>query len=244
MLKKQFIIFIGPQGAGKTTQALFLKCKLANTGKVIVTSLINYTFLLHEFQDFLATFQGVRIKYFEDRPAIKAPNPLLLKKLLPLVILVHIFGYVISLIKLRVLTLKYDIVIEQEGFVFRQISDLYYLIYMLENYWKADISTRSLKMSRFLFDFFLTSLPENMILVYLDSKNLRERYKQRASPIEPEHYIQISRLVFEKIYNFLKNHACSRKVILIKICDAAETPKNINNKIMSHLSEFSRAYYE
>jgi hypothetical protein len=123
------------------------------------------------------------------------PNPEFMEKLSTLYIILHIFGLIVSIVKMILLRKIYDIVIEEEGFVFKDIDVLFSLL-----------PARKYKTQRSIFLYLLElvmrliarSLASNSYIVRLTAPYtvLRKRYSIRGTHIEPRHYVLWQEAVF------------------------------------------------
>jgi hypothetical protein len=114
------VVLVGPQGAGKTTMARILARQLSFRGfKVCYAKLIDYTILHHRYLGLLKLIS-------KDNDTFKR----VFMSLLPLYILSHIIGFLISSIKIRVLKSmkKCVVTVEDEGFIFKEIPDVFFII--------------------------------------------------------------------------------------------------------------------
>ncbi len=202
------IIFVGPQGVGKTTQASLLQRKLGRSNyNTILTSLTDYTILHIRLIKILGRLcrlckNCVMVKFYDDLPPHPSPSPEMYRRLFSLVVMAHLIGLVISYIKMKLLMLRNKMLIEHEGFVFKQIPDLYYLARF------AKVSDRSIAgiLLKFLTKFILRLLvriKDSATIVYLRAcpEVLKPRYSGRPH-IEPSHYISFQNEIYDKLTAF------------------------------------------
>lgn len=195
------IIFIGPQGAGKTTQAMLLLKRLKSLNyDVNVTSLITYAFFHLKFISLLNKLcktNVIMVKFYEDLPPQPSPSPEIYRRLFVLLLVLHFMGFMLSLIKRAFLKLFHEMLIEHEGFIFKQIADLYFLA----GFVKIELNSASGKLLKMLSTLLLSSLlKERVIIIRLESdiNSLKKRYVKRPH-IEPTHYINFQNSVYRKL---------------------------------------------
>jgi len=228
------IIFVGSQGVGKTTQARLLWKKLKSTGcDAHITSLIHYTIFHLKFISLLSRLcrkNAIIIKFYEDLPPQASPSPEIYRKVFGLLVILHFIGFVLSVIKQKLLMLFYDVLIEHEGYVFKQLADLYYLARVVN----VDSNSVAGKLLKFLTAFLLGSLimiKYRIIYLQADYSSLKTRYLKRRTHIEPLDYISFQ----NKIYNMLilgLNSLISG--IVIKL-DADRSIGKVHLDVISHV---------
>jgi thymidylate kinase len=192
------IIFVGPQGTGKTTQAYLLLDLLKSkglSGRVI--SFSQHALLQKLAGKFLVKISGsnaVRNKFHENLSAELSPSPEVYKKLHVFLIGLH----VLNLAFVKVLTafsqIFFNVVIDSEGYSIKQLADLHFdVLTRLES-----LSGKNLVIAdRLLLSSFN---PEKMSIIYFEGRPelLRSRYLSRKSGIEPSKYIFFQNCVFKK----------------------------------------------
>jgi deoxyadenosine/deoxycytidine kinase len=145
--------------------------------------------------DIVVRSNRVPAKFYEDEPQKMVINPEFMKRLSTLYIMLHVFGLFISIVKMILLRRIYDIVIEEEGFVFKDINLLFSLLSVIESKTQRSIFL-------YLLDFVLRliarSLASNSCIVRLTAPYtvLRKRYSMRGTHIEPRHYVLLQEAVF------------------------------------------------
>jgi len=226
-MKFKLIIFVGPQGTGKTTQATLLRywLRLHNI-KADIRALIHYT-LLHKSLLRIIVFMAKIFnrysltKFYPDEPPGYAPTPELMKVIFPILVYFHVISMFIDFL---VFKLKQEVLIEHEGFLFKQIADLYYLgrEFRLLNSKSFSLFLKlALRLLQSLDSTIVISLQVN------DYRTLVDRYaKQRLSgalwrKTEPWDYILLQQAVYRVLAG---NNAC--------FINAQQTPLCIFEKIL------------
>jgi len=184
------IILVGPQGAGKTTLANIIRKRLSNCYKVCSVKLIDYTVLHHAYLRIL----GVLAK--------KSDNRIVFMRLAPLYVLLHFVGFIISKIKLMIFssTKKCHVVIEDEGYVFREFADFNFIMGVtgaLQNRFVKYITKSFL---RFLCTASFRKTYQ-YIIIYIDApyETLLQRYIISGRRVELEAYINFQRFAYKAI---------------------------------------------
>jgi len=186
----EIIVLTGPQGSGKSTLARLLLARCPSRCRLV--KLDTYT-LLHisyiRIVNRLFRRTGVIVRFYEDLlPAVSAP-PSAYRKLMPLMVALHLLGFLASQVKLLLARRGAQVLVEDEGFVFKQIPDLLFVAG-----WSGLHRSRfQPKLLIFLVFFLLTAAKRlDPIVVWLraDYGTLRERYRRRGTPIEPRIYVE------------------------------------------------------
>jgi hypothetical protein len=132
---------------------------------------------------------GVIVRFYEDQPPASLIPPPAYRKLMPLMVALHLLGFLASQVKLLLTRCGARVLIEDEGFVFKQIPDL-----MFSAGWSGAHRSRFLlKLLSFSTLFLLTAARKlDPVIVWLraDHGTLRERYGRRKTPIEPRIYVE------------------------------------------------------
>jgi len=238
----KLIIFIGPQGAGKTTHARILSKWFKRLNRdAHVTSLTHYTVFHLGFIRLLGLLcktNVVKVRFYEDLPPQPFPSTEIYRRLFPLLIFLHFIGFTLSLIKLRLLMFLHEIIIEHEGYIFKQLADLNFLAMFIKL--RPDAVAGGL-LKRFNMMILNMLLNDEVLIVRLrvGVNVLKKRYINRPH-IEPTHYI----LFQERVYNITIKHlsACG-KLRVIAIDSSANIAKvflNIVTKVFKNRSIFKR----
>jgi len=199
------VIFLGPQGSGKTTQAVILKRKLENEGyRIAITESVHYTVFLRIWHKFLMFLTRRKIKYrFRSEKLIEEfVEPSFLAHMFKIDFIINLISAIISALKIFLLSLFYQVVIEHEGFIYNHLAYLFFIY-------------RKLFTVKFLlkkYQVFLRLLPKKRIVVILDTSNVKpidlyKRYRKRGSLSEPWLYIKYQAIVYKTISSVEKNRA-------------------------------------
>lgn len=192
-----FIVFVGPQGAGKTTLAKFLMRKLLSNEKhdICYVKLIDYTIFHHAYLRALSKLY------------MGGDSSILFSKLFPLYVLQHIMGLLISYIKFTILRLasRCIFMVEDEGFIFKEIPDLYFIAYVT-----GSLRSRfNLRLIRGVLALILALggkiLGRNAVIIYVSAPYdaLKVRYIIDNRGIEPRPYVDFQDVVYRLIINKL-----------------------------------------
>jgi len=212
LTKKCFkkIVFVGPQGAGKTTQALLLRLWMRNVYHIDINvrKFIRYT-TLHKALSHIVTkiaklFGRVElVKFYRDEPPVLSPSGEIFRIFFPLLVFAHIIALVVDSTLFRI---HRKFFVDDEGFVFKQIADLYYLAHKF-----GLLPSRSFKLFLRLALGLISKLEFKAIVFQIrDYRILVDRYeKQKTSAywrkIEPEDYINLQQTVYNRIAKELAN---------------------------------------
>jgi len=199
------IVFVGPQGVGKTAHALLLSRELKSLGcDVHITSLIGYTVFHLKFIGLLNRIcktNVVAIKFYEDLPPQPSASPEIYRRLFSLLILLYFIGYLMSLIKYKLLRIFHRVLIEHEGFIFKQIADLHFMA----GYAKVKSSSLTGRLLKRFNVLLLSALLKNLVIIVrleADISSLQQRYVGRLH-IEPAHYLSFQNRIYEKLLKWL-----------------------------------------
>jgi thymidylate kinase len=231
-LKSILVVLVGPQGTGKTTQAYRLKLLRSLGLNMRITDLTTATTLYHVFHKLIAKLRPLYGRFYDDMEITRLPAPEILLRLMTLACLLRLIGGIISLIKLYILKLFYNIIIEHEGFIFKSFADLFYELHYLSKY-----SSGPAKMNRKVIDFtttlLLRAIPKYTIMVCFNTphKVLKERYVLKRTHVEPRDYIEIQRMVYTW---FAKYHNCL--IIDTSVSDIETTQRLIREYIVDRMS--------
>jgi hypothetical protein len=132
---------------------------------------------------------GVIVRFYENLPPAVSAPPSVYRKLMSLMVALHLLGFLASQVKLLLARRGAHVLVEDEGFVFKQIPDLLFVV-------GRSGSHRSRSLLKFLvvFVFFLLTAARRLdpIVVWLhaDYGTLRARYQRRGTPLEPRVYVE------------------------------------------------------
>jgi len=208
MTKK--ILLLGVSGVGKTTTAHFMIQKLkAQNKKVALINLDFYSFLHSLYTLFLTNvlFQKLaswKLPEFYGKYAFKAElnrrEYLKFKEAMRRLILLRYILLVIAMfltyIKLKILNLWYNVLIEHEGHVLKSLGIFYYQLYAY------DIKSINLNfLLRMIF-----KLLDGWTVLYLPMVNydlLSQRYKKRGAKIEPYDYLYVIDTFYKSMIKYI-----------------------------------------
>jgi len=132
---------------------------------------------------------GVIVRFYEDLPPAFSAPPSAYRKLMPLMVALHLLGFLASQVKLLLARRGAQVLMEDEGFVFKQIPDLLFLAG-----WSGSHRSKPLlKLLSFSTLFLLTAARRlDPVIVWLraDHGTLQARYGRRGTPIEPRIYVE------------------------------------------------------
>jgi DNA polymerase III delta prime subunit len=192
---KIFIVFIGPQGAGKTTLARLLTRKLMCKGfRMCNIRLIDYTIYHYIYLKVLISI-AKNVDFAE-----------VFSRLLLLFIILHFIGSSISILKFALLRFiwRCEVIIEDEGFIFKEIADIYFTL-GITNSLRAGANQHIVRsFLKYLFSIGRKSM-KNTILIYVNAPYsiLKMRYERNRKKVEDRRYVAFQ----DSIYKLLLNHA-------------------------------------
>jgi len=198
------IVFVGPQAVGKTTQAKVLVLKLKSQGydKVHITRLITYALFLFVFQNILKTLfksRKVLSKFYEDENPTPTVDPQIYKRLIMITVVLHLFGFIISLLKQKILMLRNSILIEHEGYIFKQLADMWFLAKKLNITTEKSVALRLLGK---VTTFFLSSALKNglFVIIFFQARYgfIQAGCLARNSHIEPAEYTKFQDSIYSR----------------------------------------------
>jgi len=199
---KIFVVFIGPQGAGKSTLAKILLKKLAYEGfNTCSIRLIDYTIFHRIYIKMLVLLaKSVFAKIFS--------------RLLLFFVFLHLVGLLISIIKFNfyMFTRRCDVIIEDEGFIFKNLADVYFVVNITSSL-KLKINCEIMKL--FLRLWFITGrmiMNKRAIIIDVEApyEVLKIRYMRDERKIEDRRYIVFQSSFYKIILNRI-NAICKNK---------------------------------
>jgi hypothetical protein len=160
------------------------------------------------------------VKFYEDLPPSPSPSPKIGRKLFILLIFLHFIGFTISLAKKRLLMLLHQVVIEHEGYVFKQLADLYFLAAFDK---VESNSITNILLKRFSMMLLSALLKNRTLIIHLrgDVNVLKKRYAKRPH-VEPTHYLHFQEKMYSKLIKYL---ADSLKVDIVSVDFSLEVDK-------------------
>jgi len=237
------IVFVGPQAVGKTTQAKVLVLKLKSQGydKVHITRLITYALFQFVFKIMLRTLcksRKVFRKFYEDEKPVPTVDPQIYRRLIIITEVLHLLGFMISLLKQKILMLHNCILIEHEGYVFKQLADLRFLAKELHI---TEQKSFALKLLNKVTMFLLSSALKNgffaIILLRADYECIQSRCLARKSNIEPAKYIEFQDSFYSKIPTMIPK--CAGNRVKIANINAHRTVNNVHLEILSYVMQYA-----
>ncbi len=134
-------------------------------------------------------------------PPLVAPSPELYKKSYFFIVSLHLLNFVLSQMKLSLLKIKNNVIIDDDGYLLKALADLHYPISVNPH----SLTGKLLKtVDRLLVGSFRTN---STFIVYVKGvpDSLRIRYIGRQSGIEPPDYIDFQNHVYEKFTSAFKS---------------------------------------
>lgn len=214
MYTRTIVIFVGPQGVGKTTLAGLLRKSLSlKRACIVAADTANNLYII--FEKLIACVKGIYSRFYPDRELILRPDPRVLSKLWLLELVLGILGHLIALFKLTILSLFYDIVIEHEGFTFKFLANFMYsqFVYARRKLDSNTLLKRALSLTIFIVLHSLATVSRLMkfkiliVNMYAPYNRLIVRYRSRGSPIEPLHYVYFQQYIYSQIAKLIKMHS-------------------------------------
>lgn len=237
---KIVVVFIGPQGAGKSYHAQkILKSSIINIINSILVSL-NYHALLHvKFTEIIDSIickildSCISAKFYLNKPKMTLGSPQIYNAFFPIFYLIHFLAFIISELCISLLMLTNDLIIDQEGYVFKQIADLHYLARY------ARISDKSLiwkALRKLYLLLLLMAMKKNLVIFHLEVEysELIRRYKKRDL-IESPYYINTQKFVYNAISSIIKS--CNIRNVLIHEVHTRGQKDQVNKLIISKLEQ-------
>jgi thymidylate kinase len=238
------IVFVGAQAVGKTTQARLLFSKLRKMGysRAHMTDLVHYTLLHLNFQEFLRQLcksRKIMDRFYEGEEPRETVDPQVYKKLFVLMEGLHIFGYLISIFKLKMLMIRKKILIEYDGYIFKQLADLWFLANELK---VTDAEGYALRFLRKITAFLLLSAfkLDTLVVVFCeaDYETIKSRCLVRGCLIEPEKYVTFQYVLYNKIIKIIpKMTKSSVKVLRV---NSNRSIMDVHSEIVSTLLQYFR----
>jgi DNA polymerase III delta prime subunit len=218
------VIFLGPQGVGKTTIASILQRRLKAVGKRV--SIINgdQANTFHNiYIKTLSSLKYIKERFYEDQDPVKRPDPNILTRLHLLDVLLGFIGHFLAFFRITLHLVVNDVVIEHEGFTFKFLVNYIYthLVYVRSrlsicngkymrsviraSVWMLKVLIKTLSNLARIFNvhtfIVLMPLPEYRELV--------KRYKKDQRPVEPYEYISMQyeflRLILAWLHGNVRN---------------------------------------
>lgn len=230
-LNHEVIVFVGPQGSGKTTHARLLCKKLQSLRwKTCCASLTHYTFFHLKLTNLLRQLcrnERFKITLCEGTPPETSSNSEIYRKLFGLLVLSHLVSFALSFALLKLLLFFYERLLEDDGYVLKQIADLYYFA----NIAKIDRHSIAGRLSKTLVRLLLSSLAgKKLIIIHLevDSTNLQYRYIERKTHVEPSNYIDFQNGIYAKL-SLVLNDSINGRVAKL---DASQSISQVHQQII------------
>jgi len=206
------IVFVGPQGAGKTTQALLLRLWMRKVYHIDINvrKFIHYTTLhkalLRIVTKIAKPFGRVElVKFYRDEPPGFSPSREVFRLFFPFLICAHVIALAVDSTLFRI---HREIFVDDEGFLFKQVADLYYLSRKF-----GLLHSKSFRLFLRLALGLIGKLEFKVIVFQVrDYRILVDRYERQKTSanwrkIEPEGYIYLQQAVYDRIAKDLA-HAC------------------------------------
>jgi deoxyadenosine/deoxycytidine kinase len=228
---KKLVVFVGPQGSGKTTQAKLLSENLKLRGLSVHVTSLSYSPLFQQlFLKFAKKVSGTRLvesKFYEDIPTQTAPNIEIIGKTFGLELFLQLICLVFSQIKLAFLKPFSEILIDHEGYIIKQIVDLK----GLANGTKINPHSLTEKLSESFSRLLLRLIiKRGIVVIYLEAEaeSLKQRYRKRGSHIEPTEFINFQ---ITRIHDIMPYFDCLPESVVAKF-DSNQPICGLNREIM------------
>ncbi len=199
------IIFLGPDGVGKTTQCKLIQSFLNKRKyKTKIVGIRSPHLLAYLFRKFL-TLVGPRIYIEYERGYKKAyPHPFVMRKLAKLWIMLEMVSAILVAIWRVHIPLRLGYIVIAERYLLDTYTNLLHTsrIYgFLQN-----ISTKLLLS---IFKLFFRLIPKDSLHVILDAdfSTLKQRYQRRKTPIELPHFVHYQRRMNLKYMKIINCHS-------------------------------------
>ena len=220
------VVLGGDVGAGKSTHQAILVSVLRKLGvKVQPARIKSYKFVSMLFlKVILYVLFGLKIReylmktgYNPLRIFLEDYNKDLIKKLMPLLLLLNLVDVVLYLFYLKIMLLLNYVLIIEDHIVGWFNALLYHLYFLRSNsHYKNSMSRSLLKITTVLYQSSLKS-DNHVIIVFLycDINELSSRWRSRGSPPESNEYLMLGRIGWQYVRRILKNY---RRVKCIEVC--------------------------
>lgn len=223
------IVFVGPQGSGKSTLATPLVFAFRKQGyRSCVYKMIDYTIFQNVvfYKLFIKSIYNIvkdniiLVRFYEDSPYYNIASPRVFIELFPLLLFFHILGTIISVIKFTIARalLRCNVIIEDEGFTFKQIADVIFLYiynYILAKIVYGTINSLIIRLNYILLKYFVRFLliltyrfDVEVVCLYADYNSLKQRYRARGSYTEPPYYVHFQKRLYTTIIKISKKSMC------------------------------------
>jgi len=226
---------VGPQGSGKTTHARLLSQMLRTYTNVCLTHLNSHAFPHILFTRVMDTVvcrlfhSCIKSKFYENLPPTTLAPPKLYIAVFPIILLIHMLSYVISRYKLSAYLQKCNVIIDQEGYLIKQASDIFWLA----SYARLRLNKRIWEMLIKFLLYMILHIAElakkyNVLIVLLhcDYKILVERYYKRRK-VEPHCYVNFQYRFYSTIVQILKHIVINLRFITVFTDKPLEQPSKI-----------------
>jgi len=238
--RKMLAVFIGPQAVGKSYHAqMVFKTNIDSNTKSTLVSL-NYHALFHVkltsiIDNVICKILNkcVLAKFYLNKPKTMLGSPQIYYAFLPLFCLIHLLAFIASEIRIFMCMLSNDLVIDQEGYAFKQIADLHYLA----KYAGVSYESFMWKVLRKLYLLFLLNvMKKNLIIFHLELEydELIKRYINRGL-IEPSYYINTQNLVYRAFLSIFKSYSI-RQISIYEVYTGGQK-EQISKLIISKLNQ-------
>lgn len=133
--------------------------------------------------------------------------------------------------------IRNNILIEYEGYVFKQLADLWFLAKELRITDEKNFAQRSLgKITKFLLSSVLKNDRFVLVLFQADYSSIKTRYLTRSSHIEPQKYIDFQSFSYDRIATIISEFP--RNDIKVAKINADGQIDEIHSAILSHISQY------
>ena len=144
-------------------------------------------------------------------------------------------GFIISLLKQKILSSYFDIVIEHDCYIFKLLADLWFMAKRI-NINKEEISFKLLTKITSFSILMLLRNKITIIMLHSDYNSIYDRCQMRGSPIEPAKYINFQYNFYDDLANLISRSVKSDSIAIHHI-DVNQSINDIHTEILSYVND-------